>query len=842
MATRPKKWKPTILLIIDDFAKNVNGLGGIVMGYNCSTDILSSFKNDILSFGLIPPGNIENGKIFRCKAIDKKNGRPGWGVLYVNPDGSAGACIGNYATGVKQNFFYNGLGERHNDLSRDELRAFNQMIEEKTREERDAQEQRQKVAADMSKRFWDGADPASDGHPYLQAKGIKAYNIRQIEDKLIVPYLDEDMSLMSIQWIHPDGSKKNQPNGKISGGFFIFGEAGGSNTIYICEGYATGATIHEATEQAVVVAFSAHNLEPVTGTIAKMYPNKKIVIAADNDLGTAEKNPTLGNPGVKAAETAALKYGVEVSICPAATDFNDLHQSEGLEAVRNALDKTQTITLSEQEKPQPLPDELKPVERFDYKLLPERLRPWIEDISLRMQCPPDFVAITAITLMGSIIGRKVGIRPQNKTPWTVIPNLWAMIVGRPGLLKSPAQEAALAPVKRLIATAGERYNELEQEYKTAMAEHKLRSEAQEKQARKELQSNPEASIKELLALYEEPKAPVLKRYIANDTTPASLGELLRQNPNGLLVFRDELVSLLKNLDKDGNDEGRGFYLTAWNGDSPYTFDRIGRGLNLSIPALCLSLVGGTQPGRLSEYIHTAVKGGAADDGLIQRFGLLVWPDQSNEWKNVDEYPNKEAKNTAFQVFDELDRLDPMAIGASQDTDFDGQPEGVPYLRFNPGALELFTEWRAALETKLRLDTIHPALESHFAKYRKLIPSLALIIHLADGGAGDIAENATLKALAWSEYLESHAERAYASVSQPEVSTAKAILRKIKSGDLKTPFASKDVWRPNWSKLSDRETVEAGLAMLVDYNHLCVETRATGGRPATLYYLNGGHNG
>nr|NJM04730.1 DUF3987 domain-containing protein [Desulfobacula sp.] len=124
--------------------------------------------------------------------------------------------------------------------------------------------------------------------------------------------------------------------------------------------------------------------------------------------------------------------------------------------------------------------------------------------------------------------------------------------------------------------------------------------------------------------------------------------LLRLNPNGLLVFRDEIVSLLKGLDRDGQDEGRGFYLTAWNGDSPYTFDRIGRGLNLHIPAICLSLLGGTQPGRLSEYIRAAVKGGTADDGLIQRFGLMVWPDLNGGWSNKDQHPDIDAKTEPFR--------------------------------------------------------------------------------------------------------------------------------------------------------------------------------------------------
>jgi hypothetical protein len=486
--------------------------------------------------------------------------------------------------------------------------------------------------------------------------------------------------------------------------------------------------------------------------------------------------------------------------------------------------------------PEPLPDELLPVAPFDFALMPESLRPWAEDICDRMQCPPDFVAAGIMAALAGVIGRKVAIRPQARTDWTVICNLWSLIVGRPGVLKSPALEQALVPINRLAAIAADKHQEAEEAYQAEAMAVKLKKEAAEKQARKVLEKNPDADLSGLFAV-SEVAVPQLKRYKTNDTTPPSLGELLRQNSNGLLVFRDEIVSLLKSLDREGQEEGRGFYLTAWNGDSSYTFDRIGRGLNLHIPAVCLSVLGGTQPGRLSEYIRHAVKGGAADDGLIQRFGLLVWPDTNGKWKDVDRWPDTDAKNQAFKVFDYLDKLNPLEIGAIQDTDQQGEPEGPPYLRFDAPALELFQEWRTRLEQRLRGE-LHPALESHFAKYRKLVPALALIIHLADYGTGPVSETACLKALAWSEYLETHAQRAYGSVSQPEISVAKALLRRIKKGDLPKSFSSRDVWRPGWAKLSDKDQVKDALRMLEDYNWIFREKiDATGGRPKTVYHLN-----
>ena len=483
--------------------------------------------------------------------------------------------------------------------------------------------------------------------------------------------------------------------------------------------------------------------------------------------------------------------------------------------------------------PAPLPDH-PAVAPFEHDLLPDTLAPWVRDIAERLQCPPDFVAVAAMVALAVVVGRKVAIRPKRHDTWAVIANLWALVIGRPGIMKTPAIEATFGPLDRLMARALEEHDQAMQRFEADKMAAKLRAEAREKKARERLKNNHDANLGDLLTP-STIETPTLRRYRTNDTSTASLGELLRQNPNGMLVYRDELVSLLKGLDKEDQAEGRGFYLTGWNGDSPYTLDRIGRGLYLHIPALCISLLGGTQPGRLAEYTGQAIRGGAADDGLIQRFGLMVWPDPVATWRNVDRPPDHTAERVAYAVFDRLDRLDPASIGAQQDRNLDGHPIGLPYLRFSAEALSHFQEWHEALEKRLRSGELHPALESHFSKYRKLVPALALLIHLADDGRGEIGEDATLKALAWAEYLETHAHRVYGAVTQVEVAAAKAILRRIERGDLQAPFTTRDVWRPGWAGLSDRALVVRALELLADYGHLTVEVdRATGGRPATRY--------
>jgi putative DNA primase/helicase len=92
----------------------------------------------------------------------------------------------------------------------------------------------------------------------------------------------------------------------------------------------------------------------------------------------------------------------------------------------------------------------------------------------------------------------------------------------------------------------------------------------------------------------------------------------------------------------------------------------------------------------------------------------------------------------------------------------------------------------------------PALESHLAKYRKLVPALALINHLADGGIGAIAERAALRAIVFSEYLKTHARRAYGAGLSAETTAAKAILQHLRRGDLKDGFMAREIRRKEWS--------------------------------------------
>ena len=109
--------------------------------------------------------------------------------------------------------------------------------------------------------------------------------------------------------------------------------------------------------------------------------------------------------------------------------------------------------------PVPLPNALPTVASFDLDLIPRRLRPWADDIATVMQVPLDYIAVGIMTGLSAVIGRQVAIRPQSQTDWAETANLWALMIGRPGLMKTPSMEKALAPLKMLAAREMERYEQ-----------------------------------------------------------------------------------------------------------------------------------------------------------------------------------------------------------------------------------------------------------------------------------------------------------------------------------------------------------------------------------------------
>lgn len=317
-------------------------------GYTCAPapvvkefqyqDALAEFANELQAAGLTLKGtSVADGEIHRIAdaSARHKNNDSGW---YVLTEAAEGLFYGSYGSWRR--------GETASWSSKDRARwtasdreAIKVAEENRTRK----QEEEFRCAAEKARSIIASAEPAKVAYPYLATKRIGANGILQLEGRLIVPVMQPDGTVSSLQWIDASGDKWFLEGGKVRGGSFQIGQV--RNKILVCEGFATGASIHEASGEAVVVAFNAGNLKSVVEGIRERYA-LPILICGDNDQWTE------GNPGDTKAREASQAVANASYILPKfsslngnPTDFNDLATREGSEAVRAQCSVTPDNTL-----------------------------------------------------------------------------------------------------------------------------------------------------------------------------------------------------------------------------------------------------------------------------------------------------------------------------------------------------------------------------------------------------------------------------------------------------------------------------------------------------------------
>lgn len=299
---------------------------------------LAAFADAIRAAGLTPPERIEaDGAIHRFSSNGKRGDDAGRYCLHLD-----GVPAGWFQCWRTMDHAESWSAKSATDMTPAELAAHRQRIEAMQAARKADLEQRQQQARAEAARRWEAAAPATV-HDYLRRKGIQAHGARVEGYLLLVPmHLTEGGTLQSLQLIDPTGGKRFLPGGRVKGCFCLLGEREeievGADLV-ICEGFATGASIREATGYPVAVAFNAGNLQPVALALRSKYPGAALILAADDD------HRTEGNPGRSKAQAAAQAVGARLAVprfpedCRPddATDFNDLHALAGLEAVRDCF-------------------------------------------------------------------------------------------------------------------------------------------------------------------------------------------------------------------------------------------------------------------------------------------------------------------------------------------------------------------------------------------------------------------------------------------------------------------------------------------------------------------------
>lgn len=291
---------------------------------------LQIFRDILTDKGLIPAEIMADGKLHRCPTQTKPHKQNGAYIAHVDIPATLWWC--NWENGEQGTF----CTKEKQTLSVSELSAWRERQHSIQRQREAEYAERHAEAAQLARQEWNSALMCDTNHPYLRSKGIPALEgIRQARDgALLIPVLDTADNLQSLQRIYPDGTKRFLVGGKVSGGQFII-QGQPEKPIAICEGFATGASIHLATGWTVHVAFSANNMPVVAKPARDRFTDRAIIICGDNDEAGRKR-------GEEAAGLANAQLLFPHFTDDNGTDFNDLHQIEGIEAVRSQLETALT--------------------------------------------------------------------------------------------------------------------------------------------------------------------------------------------------------------------------------------------------------------------------------------------------------------------------------------------------------------------------------------------------------------------------------------------------------------------------------------------------------------------
>lgn len=283
-------------------------------------DCLTLFRGALQAdFGVLDFIPAADGQLHRFHVPgDRVGSRNGWYILHLN-----GIPTGIYGS-WKVSGYHRWSSREPVDYS--ETQQIQQRIEQARCQREFVQQQRQQATAEYAQRSWGKARSADTNHPYLATKRAQTHNLRQVGERLLVP-LYQNGKLVNLQRIDRGGSKRFLSGGLIKGACAHLGVIAPNEALYLCEGWATGATIHEHTGAAVACAMNAGNLMEVGLRLQRQHPDAVLIVAGDDDRLTE------GNPGRTAANNVANALGCGLVFPPWSgteplelSDFNDLAQ------------------------------------------------------------------------------------------------------------------------------------------------------------------------------------------------------------------------------------------------------------------------------------------------------------------------------------------------------------------------------------------------------------------------------------------------------------------------------------------------------------------------------------
>jgi putative DNA primase/helicase len=685
---------------------------------------IENFKMAIAATGLTPADTIiPDGAIHRFSTNGRRGNNSGWYVMHNS--GIATGAFGCWRSGQQSNWCaksYKAMTDTEREAHRERIKAM--------QAQRDAELlATQHQAALTAGALWQEGSSAPDEHEYLTRKRIKPHGAKADGHRLLIPLRDTAGNLHSLQTIAPDGEKRFMPGGRVKSCFHSIGEPAG--VLIVCEGYATGASIHEATGHAVAVAFNAGNLEAVALALRAKYPALKIIVAADDD------HLTDGNPGTTKATAAALAVSglVAVPVFSAdrpdkATDFNDLHSLAGASAVRQCIDAALCKELAADDWPelQHLIVQMEPQE-YPLDALPDVLRCAVDEVAAFVKAPIPLIVTSALAALSVASQAHYDVERASRLSGPC--SLFLLVIADSGERKSTCDGFFTKAIRDYEAEQQEAGKPLIQEFKSAHdAWEAQRSGLKEKirQLAKDGKSSA-AQVNQLSDLdAREPKTPRLPRLIYGDATPEALTySLAKKWPSGG-VISSEAGSVFGGHAMGSESVMRNLAALnqLWDGASLAVERRSSESFTVRGARLTMALQ--VQEATLRAFFDRD-KGLARGTGFLARF-LVSWPKSTQGMRRFTDAPANWPALAAFnaRIAAILNRTAPIE---------DDGALSPSMLTLAPDAKAAWVAFHDSIESELSIGGELCDVRDVASKTADNAARLAALFHALNGSVGSI---------------------------------------------------------------------------------------------------------
>jgi len=623
-------------------------------------DALPEFQAAMRARGLEPPAEIIPGKLHRFSPSGKRGDGAAWCKLFAD---GRGGVFGNWREGYSETWQANG----DRPYSQAEREAFMRQIEAEKQERRVVEAKQRADTASRAEKIWGEATPAPEDHPYLLRKGIKPNGARIHNGRLVLALRDSGGALCSLQTIDSAGTKLFLSGPKSPGCYFSIGQP--SDFLCIAEGFATAASIHEATGHAVAVAFNAGNLLPAAMALRSKYLDVCLILCADDDAATR------GNPGITKATAAASEVGTLLAVPDfgedrpeGASDFNDLATARGLDAVRACIANAKPVEAPQasqagesathpsrrEAEAQDGDDwpELMPLvaetqaQPYPLDSLPGAIGEAVREVVGFVQCPDALAACSALSAASLAVQGLVDVR---RTEGLTGPSsLYLLAIAESGERKTTCDGHFLSAIRDWEAERSEAMKPDIAKHAASMRAWEARrkgllSKIEELSKANKPSDEQERELGELEG--DKPVPPRVPRVVFGDATPEALAWKLATGwPSaGVLSSEAGIVFGGHGMKSDSVMRNLSLLNVLWEGGSQPVDRKQSESFILRGARLTMGLA--VQPDTVRAFLEST-KGLARGSGFAARF-LIAWPESTQGSRLYREAPANWPRLSAF---------------------------------------------------------------------------------------------------------------------------------------------------------------------------------------------------